>query len=191
MYFLVDLHHGFVHFVYFVLMIFSTTAVVEGLMMVIASMAPNFLMGIAIGAAFQGTFMLTGGFFRLPNDLPKPVWRYPISYIAFHTYGFQGLFENDFLGLSFESSDYALTRQRITGEHVLRQTFQVPSTRGKWFNLGIVFLQVALYRVLFFVVVKLTERLGPQVRIKLARWRASRDAPKPAALHPGLVPPTP
>ena len=30
--------------------------------------------------------MLTGGFFRLPNDIPKPVWKYPISYIAFHAY---------------------------------------------------------------------------------------------------------
>ena len=34
----------------------------------------------------QGMFMLTGGFFRLPNDIPKPVWKYPISYIAFHAY---------------------------------------------------------------------------------------------------------
>jgi hypothetical protein len=31
-------------------------------------------------------FMLTGGFFRLPDDIPKPVWTYPVSLMAFHSY---------------------------------------------------------------------------------------------------------
>jgi hypothetical protein len=33
--------------------------------------------------------MLVAGFFRLPNDLPKAVWRYPMSYIGFHGYALQ------------------------------------------------------------------------------------------------------
>jgi len=37
----------------------------------------------------QGIFMLVAGFFRLPNDLPKAVWRYPMSYIGFHMYALQ------------------------------------------------------------------------------------------------------
>lgn len=37
----------------------------------------------------QAIFMLLSGYFRLTKDLPNPVWRYPISYIAFHTYGIQ------------------------------------------------------------------------------------------------------
>jgi hypothetical protein len=37
----------------------------------------------------QGVFLLMSGFFRLPNDLPKPVWRYPTSYLAFHMYAMQ------------------------------------------------------------------------------------------------------
>jgi len=37
----------------------------------------------------QGIYMLVGGFFRLPKDLPRPVWHYPVSYLGFHMYGLQ------------------------------------------------------------------------------------------------------
>jgi hypothetical protein len=33
--------------------------------------------------------MLVAGFFRLVDDLPKPVWRYPLSYIGFDMYALQ------------------------------------------------------------------------------------------------------
>ena len=33
--------------------------------------------------------MLSAGYFRIRNALPGPVWTYPISYIAFHTYSIQ------------------------------------------------------------------------------------------------------
>ncbi|BBN19617.1 ATP-binding cassette, subfamily G (WHITE), member 2 [Marchantia polymorpha subsp. ruderalis] len=52
-YFLVDLHHGAEYFFYFVLSLFSCLLVVESLMMAIASLVPNFLMGIIIGAGIQ------------------------------------------------------------------------------------------------------------------------------------------
>lgn len=39
--------------------------------------------------ALQGMFILVAGFYRLPDDLPDPVWRYPMFYIAFHPYAFQ------------------------------------------------------------------------------------------------------
>ena len=45
---------------------------VDSLMMIVASMVPDFLMGIITGAGIQGMMMLGGGFFRLPDDLPKP-----------------------------------------------------------------------------------------------------------------------
>lgn len=37
----------------------------------------------------QAIYMLVAGYFRLTKDVPKPVWRYPVSYIAFHTYAIQ------------------------------------------------------------------------------------------------------
>ncbi len=52
-YFMVQLHPGWDHFVYFVLMLFACVACVESLMMAVASVVPNFLMGIITGAGIQ------------------------------------------------------------------------------------------------------------------------------------------
>lgn len=88
-YYMAGLHLGFDHFVYFVLSLFVQVTIVESLMMSVASIVPNFLMGIITGAGIQGIFMLVAGFFRLIDDLPKPVWRYPLSYIGFDMYALQ------------------------------------------------------------------------------------------------------
>ncbi len=63
---------------------------VEGLMMAIAAIVPHYLMGIAGGAGLMGMFMLVCGFFQPVGELPDPVWRYPLHYIAFHSYAFAG-----------------------------------------------------------------------------------------------------
>ncbi|KAK3002064.1 hypothetical protein RJ639_020434 [Escallonia herrerae] len=97
-YYLVGLQKGIDHFLYFALMLFACMMLVESLMMIVASIVPNFLMGIITGAGIQGVMMLNGGFFRLPDDLPKPFWRYPIYYIAFHKYANQGFYKNEFEG---------------------------------------------------------------------------------------------
>jgi len=33
--------------------------------------------------------MLVSGYFRLPYDIPKPFWRYPMQYISFHYWALQ------------------------------------------------------------------------------------------------------
>ncbi|KAE8728263.1 hypothetical protein F3Y22_tig00004630pilonHSYRG00047 [Hibiscus syriacus] len=76
-YYLVGLQKSCDHFAYFVALLFITMMLVECLMMTVASIVPDFLMGIITGAGIQGVMMLNGGFFRLPDDLPKPFWRYP------------------------------------------------------------------------------------------------------------------
>ncbi|KAG2257058.1 hypothetical protein Bca52824_076352 [Brassica carinata] len=47
-YFMVGLHPGFTHYLFFVLCLYASVTVVESLMMAIASIVPNFLMGIII-----------------------------------------------------------------------------------------------------------------------------------------------
>lgn len=37
----------------------------------------------------QGILMMTSGFFRLLPDLPKPFWRYPVSYLSYGSWGIQ------------------------------------------------------------------------------------------------------
>lgn len=37
----------------------------------------------------QVVMMLVAGYFRIRYALPQPIWKYPLSYIAFHTYSVQ------------------------------------------------------------------------------------------------------
>jgi hypothetical protein len=123
---MVKFRPGFIHYVFFTLNIYGCISVIESLMMVVASLVPNFLMGIITGAGIivrknklmprknstrnhsydrsscvnfsyyclfmQGIMMMTSGFFRLLSDLPKPVWRYPISYISYGAWAIQVIF---------------------------------------------------------------------------------------------------
>ncbi|PUZ71114.1 hypothetical protein GQ55_2G289100 [Panicum hallii var. hallii] len=164
-YYMVGLQSSFGHFAYFALVLFAAMMVVEGLMMIVASTVPDFLMGIITGAGIQGVMMLNGGFFRLPNDLPKPFWRYPMYYIAFHKYANQGFYKNEFLGLTFPSNQVAAGgATTISGSEILRDYWQVQMGYNKWVDLGILCGMVVLYRLLFLAIVKLTEKVKPMIK---------------------------
>ncbi|KAK3408519.1 hypothetical protein EUGRSUZ_J00745 [Eucalyptus grandis] len=90
-YHMVKFRPEFSHYVFFCLNIYACIAVIESLMMVVASLVPNFLMGIITGAGIIGILMMTSGFFRLLPDLPKPFWRYPISYLSYGSWAIQVL----------------------------------------------------------------------------------------------------
>ncbi|KAL5699377.1 ATP-binding cassette sub- G member 1 [Ranunculus cassubicifolius] len=161
-YFLTGLQKGVDHFVYFTLVLFACMMVVESLMMIVASIVPDFLMGIITGAGIQGVMMLNGGFFRLPNDLPNPFWKYPMYYIAFHKYANEGFYKNEFEGLTFPNAQVG--GPSITGEEILRNTWQVPMGYSKWIDLCVLFGMVVLYRVMFFGIIKTTEKMKPIIR---------------------------
>ncbi|KAL2555831.1 ABC transporter G family member 11 [Forsythia ovata] len=55
-YLMVRLHPGFSHYLFFVLCLYASVTVVESLMMAIATVVPNFLMGIITGAGIQVRF---------------------------------------------------------------------------------------------------------------------------------------
>ncbi|KAI0500021.1 hypothetical protein KFK09_018229 [Dendrobium nobile] len=168
-YFMVRLHAGFSHYLFFVICLYSSVTVVESLMMAIASVVPNFLMGIIVGAGIQGIFMLVSGYFRLPNDIPKPVWRYPMSYISFHYWALQGQYQNDFKGLLFDSqSPYDL---KIPGEYILEQIFQIDVQRSKWWDLAVLFGMIISYRFIFFIMIKVSEGVMPWIKGYIARRR--------------------
>ena len=164
-YYLPGLQKGFEHFLYFVCVLFSCLTLVESLVMIVASIVPNFLMGIITGAGIQGIMMLAGGFFRLPNDLPKPFWRYPLFYVAFHRFAFQGLYKNEFEGLRFARNEVGGGSQikYISGEEILRNTWQVNMSYSKWVDLAILLGMIFVYRVLFFFIIKTTEKVKPIV----------------------------
>ncbi|XP_052192844.1 ABC transporter G family member 1-like [Diospyros lotus] len=156
-YFLAGLQTGYEQFLYFASVLFTCTMLVESLMMIVASVVPNFLMGIIAGAGIQGMMILGGGFFRLPNDMPNPFWRYPLYYISFHKYAYQGLYKNEFEGLTFPSNQPG--GPPISGEEVLRDEWQVEMGYSKWVDLAILLGMVVFYRFLFFGIIKAVETL--------------------------------
>lgn len=173
-YFMVNLHPGFSHYVFFVLALYASVTVVESLMMAIASIVPNFLMGIIIGAGIQGIFMLVSGYFRLPHDIPKPVWRYPMSYISFHYWALQGQYQNDLRGLLFDGETPDMPK--IAGEYILEYVFQITVTRSKWIDLSVILSMIIIYRIIFFVMIKVNEDVTPWVRGYLARRRIQQKS---------------
>ncbi|XP_021863612.2 ABC transporter G family member 1 [Spinacia oleracea] len=167
-YFLPGLQREYEKFAYFILVLFACMLLVESLMMIVASIVPNFLMGIITGAGVQGFMMLSGGFFRLPKELPDIFWRYPFYHISFHKYAFQGLFKNEFQGLEFPSNGRTHSRM-ISGVTILKNTWQVETSYSKWINLAILFLMVVFYRLLFLIIIKTSEKIKPVIRALMRR----------------------
>ncbi|KAK4271295.1 hypothetical protein QN277_020006 [Acacia crassicarpa] len=161
-YFLSGLHKGLEHFLYLTSVLFATVMSVESLMMVVGSFFPNFIMGMIIVGGIQGVMILLGGFYRLPDDLPKPFWRYPLYYVSFHKYAFQGLFKNEFEGLTFATAHDG-DRKTTSGREILTNTWQVEMGYSKWVDLAILLGMIFLYRLLFLAITKTKENAKPIV----------------------------
>ncbi|XP_023735043.1 ABC transporter G family member 1 [Lactuca sativa] len=161
-YFLIGLQREPRLFIYFALVLFASMTLVECLMMIVATIVPNFLMGIISGAGIQGLMILGAGFFRLPNELPHVFWRYPMYYISFHRYVLQGLYKNEFEGLKFP--EYSGGPPTIDGETILKSALQIEMRYSKWIDLGILFGMVVAYRIILFYTIKIIERMKPIIK---------------------------
>lgn len=161
-YYMTGLRPGIDHFICFFLILYACMFLVESLMMMIAGVIPNFILGIITGAGIQGLMMLTGGYFKLPNDIPKPVLRYPIHFISFHKYVDQGFYKNEFLGLSFPNR-LGYTPPTITGMEIVRDEYEMQVGYSKWVDLGILFGMVIIYRLIFFFIIKIREKFTPMM----------------------------
>ncbi|KAI3525553.1 hypothetical protein L1887_04416 [Cichorium endivia] len=149
-------------FIYFALVLFVSMLLVECLMMIIATIVPNFLMGIISGAGIQGLMILGAGFFRLPNELPRVFWKYPMYYISFHKYALQGLYKNEFEGLMFP--EYSGAPPTIDGEVILRNVLHIEMGYSKWIDLGILCGMVVAYKIILFCTIKIIERARPSMK---------------------------
>ncbi|KAL0431908.1 UNVERIFIED_CONTAM: ABC transporter G family member 11 [Sesamum radiatum] len=169
-YYLVGLQKGTDHVIYFILLLFGCMMLVESLMMVTASIVPNFLLGIITGAWIQGVMILNGGFFRLPHDLPKPIWKYPMFYISFHKYANQGFYKNEFEGLNFPNKVQIGGPSTISGDEILRNVWQVEMGYSKWIDLAIILGMVVVYRLMFWGIIKAQEKFKPMIRAFVAGY---------------------
>ncbi|XVE79804.1 hypothetical protein DITRI_Ditri14bG0085500 [Diplodiscus trichospermus] len=160
-YFLIGLRDEFSSLMYFVLNFFMCLLVNEGLMLGVASLWQNIFWSILTLVTIHVVMMLAAGYFRIRNELPGPVWMYPLSYIAFHTYSIQGLLENEYLGTNFAVGQV----RTISGYQALHSAYDIsPSSNSKWENLLILFLMAVAYRILVFVLLHFRARKNVSLR---------------------------
>ncbi|KAI5070109.1 hypothetical protein GOP47_0014452 [Adiantum capillus-veneris] len=164
LYTMTSLHPGFDHFLCFIVSLIATLSVEEALLMAVASMASDFLTGMIAGSGVMGMYVLNGGFLQLLRNLPKPVWRYPLSYMSFYTWASRAFYNNDFQGLIFENN--VAGGAPLTGEEVLKTRFDMYVEYSKWWAVFVLICMAFAYRVIFFVIIKLRERL-PAVITKI------------------------
>ncbi|PSR86567.1 ABC transporter G family member 3 like [Actinidia chinensis var. chinensis] len=154
-YFLVGLQDAFSLLMYFVLNFFICLLVNEGLMLAVVTIWQDIFWSILTLVCIHVLMMLSAGFFRIRSALPRPLWMYPISYIAFHTYSIQGLLENEYIGTSFAVGQV----RTISGYQALRSAYDIsPDSNSKWENLLVLFLMAVGYRILVFVLLQFRVR---------------------------------
>ncbi|KAJ6927926.1 ABC transporter G family member 3 [Populus alba x Populus x berolinensis] len=177
-YFLIGLQDGFSLLMYFVLNFFACLLVNEGLMLLITSLWQHVFWSVLTMVFIHVAMMLSAGYFRIRSALPGPVWTYPVSYIAFHTYSIQasllGLLENEYLRTSFAVGQV----RTISGLQALRSAYDIsPDSNSKWENLLVLFLMAIGYRILVFVVLHFC--VGKHVSIlKCCRCNRETDNPR-------------
>ncbi|WCJ40203.1 ABC transporter G family member 3 [Euphorbia peplus] len=168
-YFLIGLRNEFSLLMYFVLNFFVCLLVNEGLMLLISSLWQHVFWSVLTLVSMHVVMMLSAGYFRIRNALPGPVWTYPVSYIAFHTYSIQGLLENEYLETSFAVGEV----RTISGIQALRSAYDISSdSNSKWENLLVLFLMAIGYRILVFLLLHF--RVGKNESV-LKFCRSSHD----------------
>ncbi|XP_042035141.1 ABC transporter G family member 3-like [Salvia splendens] len=154
-YFLVGLRDDFSLLMYFSLNFFMCVIVNEGLVLFVASICRNTFWSIIILVNIHIVMILSAGLFRVRSALPRLVWMYPTSYVAFHTYSIQGLLENEYSGASFAVGQV----RSLSGYQALQNVYDVSAdSNSKWENLLILVLMAVGYRLLVFVLLQFRVR---------------------------------
>ncbi|XP_009147764.1 ABC transporter G family member 13 [Brassica rapa] len=166
------------HFFYSCLDLISAIATVESCMMMIASMVPNFLMGVIIGAGYIGVMILSAGFFRLFPDLPMVFWRYPVSYINYGAWALQGAFKNEMIGVEYNSPLPLVPKMK--GELILETVLGINPAQSKWLDLGVVLMILVAYRLLFFAILKFREKVFPLIHMLYTKRTLSYIQKRPS-----------
>lgn len=132
----------------------------ESLVVLVASIFPNFVVSLALVAFANGLWMSVGGFLvSLP--VLNVFWKYVFHYIDYQAYVFQGMMVNEFKDRSYACARTGDSCQcmfpsdlqaqcEIAGTAVLSEYGYATGTEGKW--VGILIGIIAVYRGLALVV---------------------------------------
>ncbi|KAL2644835.1 hypothetical protein R1flu_012422 [Riccia fluitans] len=166
-YFMPGFKTSFEPFIFFVLCIFASLLAVESVMMIVSVLASSAYMVLTLGLCVQGINILVAGFFMLLDDLPKVVWRYPVSYLSFHSYALRGLIVNEFQNSTFANIETP------NGEALISRVYDTTDP-SKWRDFSIVLSLAFFYRFLLFCLILLYEHLEPFILAVKSRHRQKR-----------------
>ncbi|KAM6568330.1 hypothetical protein CsatB_016315 [Cannabis sativa] len=155
---MVKLHPGFSHYSYFVLNLFCCLSIIETLMILVAFMVPNILMGIGIGTFLIVFMMMASDIFRPICDLPKLFWQYPMTYISFASWALQGVYKNDMIGIEFDP--LVAGEPKLKGEIVLQTMFKMHLNHSKWWDLAALVCLLISHRLIFLLVLKYKDTIS-------------------------------
>ncbi|OJD36675.1 abc transporter [Diplodia corticola] len=136
-----------------VLWLFLDLLAAESLVVLVAAVAPVFVVALAATAFANGLWMSVGGFMVAPRDL-NVFWRYWAHYVDYQSYVFQGMMVNEFAERTYACGEgcrcmYASEleeRCEIAGTAVLRAYGYATDRKGEW--VGILVAIVVAYRLL-------------------------------------------
>ncbi|KAL1629956.1 hypothetical protein SLS54_000815 [Diplodia seriata] len=136
-----------------VMWLFLDLLAAESLVVLIAALAPVFVIALAATAFANGLWMSVGGFMVAPDDL-NVFWRYWAHYSDYQSYVFQGMMVNEFADRTYGCGEGCrciypseLEDQcKIAGTAVLKAYGYATDKKGEW--VGILVAIVFAYRLL-------------------------------------------
>lgn len=140
-----------------VMWVFLDLLAAESLVVVVGSLAPNFVVALALVAFANGLWMCVNGFMVQPTIL-NVFYKYVFSYWDYQKYVFEGMMVNEFSGRSYWCGDGCrcmyetelAAECRIDGQGVLDQFGYRDGYLGK--NVGIMIGIIAGYRLVAWLV---------------------------------------
>lgn len=97
------------------------------------------------------------------------LWKYICAVLLMNHISASGGCQNDIEGLVFDNQTPDLPK--IPGEFILENIFQINLRRSKWVNLSVIFSMIIIYRIIFFMMIKINEDVAPSVHGRITRRR--------------------
>jgi energy-coupling factor transporter ATP-binding protein EcfA2/ABC-type multidrug transport system permease subunit len=160
---LINLRSGAAAFCIHVMWLFLDLVAAESLVVLVASLFPNFIVALALVAFVNGLWMSVGGFL-VPTASLNVFWRYAFHYIDYQSYVFQGLMVNEFTGRGYQCAGNIVSgcscayksdlsdQCKIDGRAVL-QFYNYPTSPSEM-SVGIMIGIIAVYRLLGYLALR-------------------------------------
>ncbi|CAG8444580.1 68_t:CDS:2, partial [Cetraspora pellucida] len=96
---MIGLNSGFGNAILFCLYLFLALIVAESMVVFISAIIPIFVAALTLVAFANGFFMVVEGYFVRRDKIPKALK--PFHYVDYQKWAFEGIIQNDFIGLTF------------------------------------------------------------------------------------------